>query len=94
MKKLSHAVIYFAPDNEVKDPGGWSGFVVIAESHISIHTFPDRGFVSADVYTCRNGIDVDFILQYFKNVFLLKDIEHHLIKRGTKYPIENIYQKK
>ena len=91
MKKLADASVHYAPANQCKDPGGWSGFVIIAESHISIHTFPDRGFVSADVYTCQNGLDVDFILDYFKKTFELKDIEHHLIKRGLKYPVENIY---
>ena len=91
MRKLADATIHFAPEDEGKDPGGWSGFVVIAESHISIHTFPARGFVSADVYTCKNDLDVDFILNYFKASFELKNIEHHLIKRGTKYPMTNIY---
>ena len=64
---------------------GWSGFVVIAESHISIHTFPTNGFLSADVYTCKNGMDTEFILNYFKENFDLKEIEHNFIKRGTKY---------
>ncbi len=85
MKKLALPVVYDAPDNDKKDPGGWSGFVVIAESHISIHTFPAKGFVSADVYTCKNGMDTDFILSYFKEKFELKDVEHHFIKRGLRY---------
>lgn len=55
MGKLSKPEVYFAKGNGGKDPGGWSGFVVIIESHISIHTFPARGFLSADVYTCKNG---------------------------------------
>lgn len=91
MNKLAEPVVYFAEGNNEKDPGGWSGIVVIMESHISIHTFPARGFVSADVYTCKNGMDTDFILDYFKKAFDLKDIEHNLIKRGTRYPAENIY---
>lgn len=91
MSKLAEAVVHHAPSNGLKDPGGWSGFVVIAESHISIHTFPERGFVSADVYTCTNGLDVVFILNYFKEAFGLQDIEHHHIIRGTRYPVENIY---
>lgn len=91
MKKLCEAVVHFAQANDLKDPGGWSGFVIIAESHISIHTFPDRGFVSADVYTCKNDLDVNFILNYFRKTFELTDIEHHVIKRGTKYPVANIY---
>lgn len=86
MKKLARPKVYFAKGNEDKDPGGWTGFVVIEESHISIHTFPGRSFVSIDVYTCRNGMDVEFIKKYFIDKFLLKEIEVNFIKRGTKYP--------
>ena len=91
MKKLAEPCIYAAPSNGGKDPGGWSGFVVIQESHISIHTFSARGFVSADVYSCKNGLDVDLIVNYFKDTFGLKDVEQHLVKRGTRYPENNIY---
>jgi S-adenosylmethionine decarboxylase len=90
MHPLAEPVVYHAPGNDIKDPGGWSGFVVIEESHISIHTFPKRGFVSADVYTCRNGMDRGFILSYFKDTFKLSEIEDHFIKRGTKYPDNNL----
>ena len=91
MHKLSEPVVYFAPGNHEKDPGGWSGFVVIEESHISIHTFPKRGFVSADVYTCKSGMDQALIKEYFSSVFKLADIEDHFIKRGTRYPVEDIF---
>src|SRR3989338_3590114 len=91
MKKLGEPVVYLALENDEKDPGGCSGFVVIAESHISIHTFPKRGFVSADVYTCKNGMNTKFIGEYFTEKFGLKDIETNFIKRGTKYPTENKY---
>jgi len=50
-----------------------------------------RGFVSIDVYTCKNGMDTDFVLKYFKEKFELKDIEQNFIKRGTRYPEKNIY---
>lgn len=90
MHKLSEPVVFFAPGNAIKDPGGWSGFVVIEESHISIHTFPGRRFVSIDVYTCKSGMDTKFISDYFKKVFLLEDIEQNFVKRGTRYPLQNI----
>ena len=90
MKKLAPPEVYFAPGNDKKDPGGWSGFVVIEESHISIHTFPDRGFLSADVYTCKNGMDAAFIENYFKQKFALADIETNFIKRGTRYPANDL----
>ncbi len=91
MHKLSEPVIYFAKGNNIKDPGGWTGLVTIEESHISIHTFPKRGFVSADVYTCKNGMDCEFIFDYFRKKFELKDLETNFIKRGTKYPKEDLY---
>jgi len=94
MKKLAEPQVHYAPDNNRKDPGGWSGFVIVAESHISIHTFPNRGFISADVYTCKNGMDTDVVIKYFKDKFSLKDVETNFIKRGTLYSAENIVNKK
>ncbi|MFA5080190.1 MAG: S-adenosylmethionine decarboxylase [Candidatus Paceibacterota bacterium] len=92
MSKLAEPEVYFAPDNiGTKDSGGWSGFVVINESHISIHTFPYKGFISIDVYTCRNGMNVNFISKYFIEKFELKETEINFVKRGTKFPIKNIY---
>jgi len=90
MKTLSVPMVVSAPDNGLKDPGGWSGFVIIAESHISIHTFPKRCFVSADVYSCRNGLDLQKIISYFSETFKLSNIETNFIKRGTRYPAENL----
>jgi len=88
MKILGSPHVYQAEDNGIKDSGGWSGFVVVVESHISIHTFPHRSFVSIDVYACKNGLDRKFVADYFMKKFSLKDIETHFIRRGTKYPVE------
>jgi len=90
MSPLIKPMVISAPDNHIKDPGGWSGFVIIAESHISIHTFPKRRFVSVDVYTCQNGMDKDFVTDFFKKKFKLEDVETHFIKRGLKYPEHNL----
>lgn len=90
MNKLANPEVYFAADNGIKDPGGWTGVVVIAESHISIHTFPGRKFVSIDVYTCRNGMDKEFVQKYFQESFKLQDMEVNFTKRGTRYPRFNI----
>ena len=90
MRILGKPQVYLAPENDMKDPGGWSGVAVIMESHISVHTFPERRFVSIDVYTCRNGLDVEFISNYFKTLFDLKDLETNFVKRGTRYPEANL----
>ena len=91
MHRLSDPEIYFAKGNDERDPGGWSGFVVIEESHISIHTFPAKGFVSIDAYTCKNGLDIERIKSYYQEQFELKDLETNLVVRGTRFPVENIY---
>lgn len=91
MHPLAPAQVFRADGNDHKDPGGWSGYVIIQESHISIHTFPRRGFVSADVYTCRNGLDADLVERYLRATFELKDVEKHFIERGTRYPQQNLY---
>jgi S-adenosylmethionine decarboxylase len=38
-------------------PQGVSGVVVIAESHISIHTWPEHGYAAADVFTCGTSVN-------------------------------------
>jgi S-adenosylmethionine decarboxylase len=89
MHKLIDPVVVFAQSNEKRDPGGWSGFVIIQESHISLHTFIRRRFVTADVYSCKQ-FDAMQAIAYFKKIFHTDDIEYSIEQRGIKYPQENI----
>ncbi len=93
MHKLIPPYVISANSNEDKggkDPGGYTGFVIIAESHISLHTFVKRGFVSIDVYSC-NEFDKESAKNFLKDIFKPTDIEENYTKRGTRYPSENIY---
>jgi S-adenosylmethionine decarboxylase len=83
-------VISVGPKNR-KDPGGLSGFVMIAESHISFHTFPERGFVTIDVYTCQNNLDTDKLREEFTAAFKIESSDMYIQQRGVRYPAENIY---
>ena len=38
------------------NPHGVSGVVVIAESHLFIHTWPEHGYAAADIFTCGNSV--------------------------------------
>jgi S-adenosylmethionine decarboxylase proenzyme len=38
-------------------PHGVTGVVVIAESHFSIHTWPEHGFAAVDLFTCGEALD-------------------------------------
>lgn len=73
-----------------KDPGGLSGFVMIAESHISFHTFPARRFVSADVYTCQNDLDTQRVNELLSKAFCAESAEVKVVPRGTRHPAENL----
>ncbi len=86
MRKLAESTVHWAEPNGLKDPGGWSGVVLLAESHISIHTFPGRRFASIDVYTCRNGLPAATVEDYFRDVFDFEELETNFVVRGKKYP--------
>lgn len=91
MHAINEPVVVEVGEKNRKDPGGCSGFVMIAESHISFHTFPNRGFVTIDVYTCQNDLDTNKLTEKFTKLFELKDVDEFVKPRGTKYPTENIY---
>jgi S-adenosylmethionine decarboxylase len=38
-------------------PGGVTGVVLLAESHLAVHTWPERGAVTLDAYVCNLGAD-------------------------------------
>jgi S-adenosylmethionine decarboxylase len=82
-------VVEVGPMNP-KDPGGISGFVMIAESHISFHTFPARGFVTIDLYTCQTGFDTGPVIVRLKAAFGLTDVDVHVQPRGLRYPEHDI----
>jgi S-adenosylmethionine decarboxylase len=86
MYAISEPLVVEVGPNNKKDPGGLSGIVLIAESHISFHTFPRRGFVTIDIYTCADELDTDQLLKEIKKVFKFTDEDTHYIKRGVRYP--------
>ncbi len=34
-------------------PGGWTGYVLLAESHLAVHTFPEHGTLCLNLFCCR-----------------------------------------
>ena len=63
---------------------GVSGFVLIAESHISIHTFPDLGYVNIDIFSCRD-FDPNVSLDDVKRTFSLREVKVWTLERGLEY---------
>ena len=62
---------------------GISGFVLIAESHISIHTFVERCYVNIDVFSCKD-FDADQVIKGLSNRLQLTEIRTCLLDRAGK----------
>ena len=66
------------------DTPGISGFVMIAESHISIHTFPDQRYAFVDIFSC-NHFDAKGIAQKIMKELGSIKAEKHVIERGKNF---------
>lgn len=63
-------------------PYGVSGVVVIAESHVTIHTWPEYNYAAVDIFTCGDTIDPWIIQESLKEAFSSKNISSMEMKRG------------
>lgn len=86
MKKLTKpSLIVYEGDSTTFDKGGISGFVIIAESHISIHTFVEQSFASVDIFSCKE-FDIGKVESYLIYKLKAGKLERNLINRGTEFP--------
>ena len=63
-------------------PYGVSGMVVIAESHVAIHTWPEYNYAAVDIFTCGDTIDPWVIQEYLKEAFNSQNVSSMEMKRG------------
>ena len=64
---------------------GISGFVIIAESHISIHTFPDNKHAFMDIFSCKQ-FDIHKAVNYITSKLEAHKADKRLSGRGKEYP--------
>ena len=62
-------------------PYGVSGAVIIAESHLAIHTWPEHGFAAVDFFSC-GGVDMDRGLALLKTAFGTTGETRLVLERG------------
>jgi S-adenosylmethionine decarboxylase len=72
---------YQAPDPAYS---GVSGLVVIAESHIAIHTFPELDYFTMDIFSCKN-FDHEKAIAYIKDAFDVGEMDRMLVQRGLSF---------
>src|SRR5574344_3021096 len=63
-------------------PHGVSGVVIISESHLAIHTWPELGYAAVDLFTCGNKCDPKVAYEFLKNKFSSKRASFTELKRG------------
>jgi len=62
--------------------GAFTGVWLLAESHFSIHTFPERNFISLDCYTCGNEGNPLSCVSTFINGLDVKNMKLRFMERG------------
>lgn len=62
--------------------GGYSGVCILAESHISIHTWPEHGYAAVDMFTCGPNMDFDAGFDMLKKYFAPGSMQVAEVKRG------------
>lgn len=67
------------------NPHGISGVVVIAESHLAIHTWPEHQIASIDFFSCSTLANIDEVVGFLAKKFHAGDFEVKHLKRGDKY---------
>ena len=63
-------------------PYGLTGVLVITESHISIHTWPEHKYVAVDVFSCDDKVDHKKILNHLKVNLFSTRTKSKSVKRG------------
>lgn len=69
----------------VPEDKGVTGMVIIAESHISVHTFSEKNYIFVDIFSCK-PFDVEFAAKYIIDAFEAKKIEKNIVHRGKDFP--------
>jgi S-adenosylmethionine decarboxylase len=68
------------------NPFGISGMVIIAESHLSIHTWPEYGYAAVDIFTCGDLIKSEAAASYLIRRFESINPSVAEMKRGILSP--------
>lgn len=69
--------------------GGYSGVCIIAESHVTIHTWPEFGYAAVDMFTCGERMDFEAGLETLRRYFKPGRMESFDVERGI-MPAERV----
>ncbi|HPA16042.1 MAG TPA: adenosylmethionine decarboxylase [Desulfobacterales bacterium] len=84
MTKITQPYV-FRYSGLIPEDEGITGVTVIAESHISLHTYPRKDFVFVDLFSCK-PFDVERARDYIVQFFQSKSPTVHVQERGESFP--------
>ena len=64
------------------NPYGVTGVIVIAESHVAIHTWPEHAFAAVDIFSCGDSLDHAKIRDHIANGLRAMRVDSRVIPRG------------
>lgn len=64
------------------EPHGVTSVLVISESHISIHTWPECQYAGLDIFSCKVGMDLNMIVDILKERVHIKEFTVTTLRRG------------
>lgn len=64
------------------EPEGVSGVLLIAESHLSVHTWPEDGFAAVDIFTCGEEMDAEVAITVLSAAFRAEKTVVKVVIRG------------
>jgi S-adenosylmethionine decarboxylase len=73
------------------DPQGVTVLVMLSESHLSIHSYPEKGFAALDCYTCGHTVDPQIAIDYMVQFLQPSQTFEKVLKRGDG-PIVDLVQ--
>jgi S-adenosylmethionine decarboxylase len=69
--------------------GGMTGFLMLSESHIAIHTYPEHGYLALDIFSCGDG-DIRHALEVFRHALEPQRVHTNMVNRGEDVNIEDM----
>jgi len=85
MTKITQPYV-FRYNGQIPEDAGITGVTIIAESHISLHTYPHKNFVFVDLFSCK-PFDVESAKSYVIQFFQSKSPSVYTYERGERFPV-------
>jgi S-adenosylmethionine decarboxylase len=84
MQKVGPVELRYIQTSNPSDDG-YSGFAIIATSHVSLHAWAPYGMVNIDIFSCED-FEVEEVVAFASSMFQTNDVEVHAVERATRSP--------